>query len=146
MKKIIISALLVALVVSLAGQISSPVGKWKTIDDETGKPKSVVILWEENGILYGKIERLFRTPEEEQNPLCDECKGENKDKPIIGMTILEGLTIKNEVWSGGTILDPNNGKVYKCKIELIESGKRMKLRGFIGFSLLGRTQFWERIE
>ena len=94
MKKIIISALLVALVVSLAGQISSPVGKWKTIDDETGKPKSVVILWEENGILYGKIERLFRTPEEEQNPLCDECKGENKDKPIIGMTILEGLTIK----------------------------------------------------
>jgi uncharacterized protein (DUF2147 family) len=137
---------LVALVVSLAGQISSPVGKWKTIDDETGKPKSVVILWEENGILYGKIERLFRTPEEEQNPLCDECKGENKDKPIIGMTILEGLTIKNEVWSGGTILDPNNGKVYKCKIELIESGKRMKLRGFIGFSLLGRTQFWERIE
>jgi uncharacterized protein (DUF2147 family) len=146
MKKIVLLFVFALVFAGLAAQNTSPVGKWKTIDDETGRPKSVVILWEENGILYGKIEKLFRTPDEEQNPLCDECIGENKDKPIIGMTILHGLSKHKGIWKGGTILDPNNGKVYKCKIELIESGNKLKLRGFIGVSVLGRTQYWERIE
>ncbi|MEQ1723318.1 MAG: DUF2147 domain-containing protein, partial [Pseudobdellovibrio sp.] len=115
------------------------------IDDETKKPKSIVEIFEQDGVLYGKIEKLFRGPDEDQNPKCDKCSGDKKDQLIIGMQILNGLKKDNDTkWSGGEILDPNNGKTYSCKVELIEDGKKLKLRGFIGFSLLGRTQVWER--
>ena len=124
----------------------SPVGKWKTIDDETGEEKSIVRIWIDEDILFGKIDSLFLEPDEDPNPVCDKCKGENKDKPILGMTIMENLKQKGSEWSGGTILDPDNGKTYKCKIEVIEDGEILKLRGFIGISLLGRTQYWIRME
>lgn len=122
-------------------------GRWKTIDDETGKPKSVVVIKEENGKLFGTIERLYREPDEEQNPVCENCKGELKGKPIIGMMILRDLKPdgKNE-WAGGTILDPKNGKTYDCKIALEDGGKKLKVRGFLGISLLGRTQYWQRAD
>ncbi|MFC1887325.1 DUF2147 domain-containing protein [Candidatus Cloacimonadota bacterium] len=124
----------------------SPVGKWKTIDDETGEPKSIIEIWEENGMLYGRIEFLFLEPDEDPNPLCDKCTGELKDQPVLGMVILKDLKQSGQQWKGGTILDPDNGKTYKCKIEVIEEGKRLKVRGFIGVSLLGRTQYWEKVE
>jgi uncharacterized protein (DUF2147 family) len=124
---------------------TSPIGKWKTIDDGTKKPKSIVEIFEQDGVLYGKIEKLFRGPEEDQNPKCDKCSGDKKDQLIIGMQILNGLKKDSDnKWSGGEILDPKNGKTYSCKAELIEGGQKLKLRGFIGFSLLGRTQVWER--
>lgn len=124
---------------------SSPVGRWTTIDDETKKPKSIVEISEKDGVLYGKIEKLFRAETEDQNPKCDKCSGDKKDQLILGMQILNGLKKDSETkWSGGEILDPKNGKTYSCKIELIEDGKKLQLRGFIGFSLLGRTQVWER--
>ena len=133
----------------IAGSASAaepaPVGYWKTIDDETGKPKSVVQIVERGGKLYGTIVRLFRAPGEDQNPVCDKCEGERKDKPIIGMQILENLSQDGDEWSGGKILDPNNGKTYKCYIEAIEGGSKLKVRGYIGFSLLGRTQYWHRV-
>lgn len=126
---------------------SSPVGRWTTIDDETKKPKSIVEIFEKDGMLYGKIEKLFRPETEDQNPKCDKCSGDKKDQPIIGMQILNGLKKDSDIkWSGGEILDPKNGKTYSCKIELIEEGKKLQLRGYIGFSLLGRTQVWERAE
>ncbi|MBY0554454.1 DUF2147 domain-containing protein [bacterium] len=126
---------------------SSPVGRWTTIDDETKKPKSIVEIFEKDGVLFGKIEKLFRAETEDQNPKCDKCSGDKKDQFILGMQILNGLKKDSETkWSGGEILDPKNGKTYSCKIELIEDGKKLKLRGFIGFSLLGRTQVWEREE
>ena len=146
MKKISIFIAFLLVFGILTAIQNSPIGKWKTIDDKTGKAKSIVLIWEENGVLFGKIEKLFRAPDEEQNPLCEECKGINKDKPIIGMKILKNLKKHNKIWKGGTILDPKNGKVYKCRISLIDSGKKLKLRGFIGIPTLGRTQFWERIE
>lgn len=124
---------------------STPAGKWKTIDDETSKPKSIITLFEKDGELFGKIEKLFKKPEEDQNPKCDKCSGDKKDQYIIGMQILNNLKKDSSTeWSGGEILDPNNGKTYSCKIELIEDGKKLKVRGFIGFSLLGRTQIWDR--
>lgn len=123
----------------------TPIGKWKTIDDETAQAKSIVIIFEKDGELHGKIEKLFKKPEEEQNPKCDKCSGDKKDQQIIGMHFLNGLKKKSDTeWADGEILDPNNGKTYSCKIELIENGKKLKVRGFIGFSLLGRTQIWER--
>ncbi|NBD08267.1 MULTISPECIES: DUF2147 domain-containing protein [Corallococcus] len=127
-------------------EATGAVGRWTTIDDETKKPKSVIAIYEENGKLYGKIEKLFREPTEEQNPVCDKCQGALKDQPIIGMTILRDLKKDDDEWSGGTILDPANGKTYKCKIAVEEGGKKLKVRGYIGMSLLGRTQHWNRAE
>lgn len=142
MKKILLA---ITLVASMAQAQESIVGRWKTIDDETGKPKSIVEITEKDGAIVGKIERLFREPTEDQNPKCDKCSGDKKDQLIIGMQILSGLKKDGDnKWSGGDILDPKNGKVYSCKVEVIENGQKLKLRGYIGVSLLGRNQVWQR--
>lgn len=121
----------------------SAVGKWKTIDDDTNKPKSIVEIFEKDGKLFGKVEKLFKEPNEDQNPKCDKCTGNKKDQYVIGMEIMTDLKKDSDTkWSGGEILDPKNGKIYSCKIELIEDGQKLKVRGFIGFSMLGRTQVW----
>lgn len=122
------------------------VGRWTTIDDETGKPKSVIVISEENGKLVGTIEKLYRGPDEEQDPVCDKCSGDLANKKIIGMTILRDLKKDGDEWSGGTILDPKNGKTYSCKVALDDGGKKLKVRGFLGISLLGRTQYWVRAD
>jgi len=120
-------------------------GPWKTIDDETGAAKSIVNITEEDGKLVGKISQLFRKPDEDQDPKCDKCSGDKKDKPMIGMTILWDMKKNGDKkWDSGSILNPKEGKTYSCKLELIEGGKKLKVRGFLGFSLFGRTQVWER--
>ncbi len=125
---------------------ASPVGKWKTIDDKTGEAKSIISIWEEDGKIFGVIEKLFRKPEQNPNPLCTKCKGKLRNKPIIGLTILKNLKQDDNEWNGGTVLDPEDGKTYKCKIEVVEDGTKLKVRGFIGVSVLGRTQYWHRAE
>jgi uncharacterized protein (DUF2147 family) len=134
------------LPLGLAAQEASPVGRWETIDDETGERKSIVAIWEQNGRFFGKIESLFRQPDEDPDPVCDKCDGERKDQRIIGMTILWDLRKDGNEYSGGHILDPNNGRTYRCRIALEDGGAKLKVRGFIGFSLLGRTQYWYRVE
>lgn len=123
---------------------ASPVGLWRTIDDSTGKAKSLVRIVEVNGEFRGTIEKLLREPNEDQNPLCEKCTGDKKDKPVIGMTIITGMKADDKIFSGGTILDPNNGKTYKSKMWLEDQGKKLHVRGFIGMALLGRTQIWLR--
>lgn len=125
---------------------STPVGKWKTIDDASGKPKSIVAIWEEGGKLYGKVDTLLDPKPDDPNPVCKKCDDERKDKPILGMQILWGLTRDGEKWSGGKILDPDNGKSYRCILTLTDGGKKLQVRGFIGMALLGRTQTWLREE
>ncbi|PTL80311.1 DUF2147 domain-containing protein [Vitiosangium sp. GDMCC 1.1324] len=141
-----LAALTVLFASSALAQAPSAVGRWTTIDDETKKPKSVIIIYEEGGKLFGKIEKLFREPNEEQNPVCDKCEGALKNQPIVGMVILRDLQKDDDEWSGGTILDPANGKTYKCKISVEDGGKKLKVRGYIGLSLIGRTQHWVRAE
>jgi len=141
-----LATLTVLFATNALAQEASPVGRWTTIDDETKKPKSVISIYEENGKLFGKIEKLFLEPNEEQNPVCDKCEGAWKNKPILGMVILRDLQKDDDEWSGGKILDPGNGKTYKCKIALEDGGKKLKVRGYIGMSLLGRTQHWVRAE
>ncbi len=116
------------------------VGKWKTIDDETNKPKSIVEITEKNGVFSGKIIKLFRGPEEDQDPVCEECDPEDGRymKKIIGMEILRDMKKSGSEYSEGTILDPNNGKIYKCKIWL--EGNNLMLRGYWGPFF--RTQTW----
>jgi uncharacterized protein (DUF2147 family) len=134
------------LMSTLAAANENPVGLWRTIDDKSGKEKSLVRVSESNGQLQITIEKLFREPGEEPNPLCDKCPGEKKNKPVIGMQIGSGLKKDGDVWSGGEILDPQNGKTYKCKVWLEDKGKKLNVRGFIGVSVLGRTQVWVREE
>lgn len=141
-----LATLTVLFTTNALAQAPSAVGRWTTIDDETKKPKSVITIYEENGKLFGKIEQLFREPNEEQNPVCDKCEGALKNQPILGMVILRDLKKDDDEWSGGTILDPANGKTYKCKIAVEDGGKKLKVRGYMGMSLFGRTQHWVRAE
>lgn len=139
-------ALLLSLATALAWAQASPVGAWKTIDDKTGKPRALVRITEAEGVLTGRIERLFREPDEEQNPMCDHCTDDKKGKPITGMQILSGLKQDGDArhYSGGRILDPGNGKTYRCKVEMSEDGKSLHVRGYVGIPALGRTQTWVR--
>jgi uncharacterized protein (DUF2147 family) len=145
MKKIVCAVAVISLLL-LVGPLmaGSPAGYWKTVDDETKKAKSIVRIYEVDGKLYGKVTEIL-TPGEEDK-ICEKCPGEDKDKPIKGLIILRELLADNGGYSGGTILDPNNGKTYSCKMALEDEGRKLKVRGFLGFSLLGRTQYWERVQ
>jgi uncharacterized protein (DUF2147 family) len=123
---------------------ASPVGLWKTIDDATGEAKSVIKVWEKDGAVYGTVVKLIDPSE--PDPVCDKCEGKLRNKPILGMTIMRGLRPDGDEWGGGTILDPENGKTYKVLIQVVEGGRRLKVRGYIGISLLGRTQHWVRVK
>jgi uncharacterized protein (DUF2147 family) len=125
---------------SVFAQADSPVGLWKTIDDETKQVKSLVRISESGGTFVGKIEKLT-TPGRE-NAVCAACEGDLKDKPVTGMTIINGMKKADDGYEGGTIFDPNNGKTYKSKMKLMDGGKKLEVRGFIGpFS---RAQVWVR--
>ena len=123
----------------------TPVGTWKTIDDQTGKAKSIVQITEENGELQGKVLKVLQS-EEGPNPVCRECDGERKNQPIEGMTIMWGVSRDGDVWDGGKILDPKDGKTYKVKLRMLDGGQKLDVHGYIGFALLGRSQVWERQE
>lgn len=125
---------------------NDPVGLWKTIDGETGQARSYVTIWLDNGELFGRIEQLILKPGDDPNPKCEKCSGDRKNQPLLGMTIIWGLTSKDGAWMGGSILDPDDGNVYTCTVEPGASGKTLEVRGYIGIPLLGRTQTWVRVE
>lgn len=123
----------------------SPAGLWKNIDDATGKPRSLIRIIDNNGEFSAVVEKgLLETDTGEK--ICDKCTDERKDQKVIGMTIVKGIHKKGIIYEGGNILDPDNGKVYKCKMKLIEDGNKLEVRGFIGMSLFGRSQIWLREE
>jgi uncharacterized protein (DUF2147 family) len=127
-------------------QEGSPVGLWKTIDDSSGKPTALIRITENRGELTGKIEKLFRAPDEDQNPKCQLCTDARKDQPILGMTIVSGLKKTGDEYTGGEILDPKDGKVYKSKLMVREGGKKVEVRGYVGMPMFGRSQVWLRQE
>jgi len=142
MKRIIILLTMFALGTFMT-QAQSATGKWKTIDDQTGEAKSIVEIYEKDGKIYGKVVEILNPAKKDSK--CIDCKGADKDKPILGLTIIKGLSKDGKEWSGGQILDPNNGKLYKCSIT--HNGKdKLNVRGYIGISLLGRTQTWHRVQ
>lgn len=134
--------LLLCLVFSTVSFSQSIVGKWKSIDEKTKKAESIIEVYQENGKFYGKIIKILDPAN--KNAICDQCKGKNKNKPIEGLVIINGLTKDGDEWSGGKVLDPKNGKKYKCYITLKDKNT-MKLRGYIGFSVFGRTAYWYRV-
>ena len=132
-----------SIFLSLVFQTSGFEGKWVTVDDETGVEKSIITLYVQNDKLYGKIDELLL--DEDKGKVCSNCKGSEKNQPIEGLLILKGLTKDGDSWTDGTILDPANGKEYDCTISL-NGPSKLKVRGFIGFSFLGRTQVWKSLE
>lgn len=123
---------------------ASPVGLWKSMDEKTGKPKALIRIADSGGELRGKIEKLYQADGTEYQPPCEHCDGALKNQPIVGMTILSGMKPDGAAYGGGQILDPGNGKVYRSKMTLVEGGKKLQLRGYIGVPILGRTQTWVR--
>ncbi len=123
----------------------SSIGKWTTIDDETGKKKSIVELYKIDDKLYGKITYLYPREGREDNPKCKLCTDDRKDKPLIGLQIVRNLKWDGSVWKGGTIVDPENGKVYNVKIWVDkDSPDKLNVRGYVG--PFYRTQTWEKVK
>jgi uncharacterized protein (DUF2147 family) len=141
----------VLLVASFTGPVlaqASPVGVWKSIDDDTKKEKSLVRISEAGGVLTGKVEKLL-DPATPADAVCEKCTDDRKSKPILGMTLIRNVTQSSgdkELWDGGDILDPNNGKVYRVRLKPVDGGAKLEVRGYIGAPLLGRTQTWIRAE
>lgn len=132
--------------VLLAQDMNTPIGTWKTVDDSTGRVKSLVKIWDVNGKLSGQIIEVYPEPGKPAEPVCDHCTGSLKDKKIKGLVIMWGFTRDDDVWNGGRIFDPEKGNdtLYKAKLTPTEGGQKLIVRGYVGFSLLGRSQTWIR--
>jgi len=138
--------LIVSIVLfSSTGMTQSCLGKWITIDDETGKQKSIVELYKQNDKLYGKITYLFPREGRGPNPTCTKCTDDRKNQPLVGLQIVRSLKWDGSTWNSGTIIDPENGKTYDVKMWLDEENKdRLNVRGYIGPFF--RTQQWKRLD
>jgi uncharacterized protein (DUF2147 family) len=123
---------------------ATPVGVWKTIDDTTHKPRGLIRLYEQDGEIFGKIEASFDP--KEANEVCEKCSGDRKGQPVLGLVVMRHMKKHGNDYAEGDILDPDTGWVYKCKFTLESGGKTLQVRGFLGFSLLGRSQTWYREE
>lgn len=142
MKKIILTtALIVFAVVGVLAQ--DVTGKWKTIDDNTGEAKSIVEIFKKDGKMYGKVVEILN--KDKKDAMCIDCPGDAKGKRIEGLVILKDLKKDGDEYKGGTIMDPNSGKIYKSHMTL-DGADKLKVRGYVGFSLLGRTQVWQRVK
>lgn len=141
MKKALLSlSFLMILSFASFGQVDKIVGKWKTIDDADGSAKSIVMIFKAtNGKYYGKVEKLFKN----QDAKCIDCQGSDKDKPTLGLTVIKNMTEKDGNLTGGTILDPNNGKVYRCNISIDAKTGNLNVRGSLDKGgWIGRSQTW----
>lgn len=141
MKKISLFIAMLIATFSVYAQSNIIVGKWTTVD-ENGQDKSIVEIYKKsNGQFYGKIVKLLIKPDNEN---CIACKGDLKNKPLIGLEIIQGLKFDDDEYTGGTITDPKSGKTYKCTIT--RDGDKLNVRGYVGFSLMGRTQTWKLVK
>ena len=123
---------------------TSPVGLWKTIDDDGKTAKSLVRISEQGGTLVGSVDKLL-DPKDPGDAKCDKCKDDRKDQPVVGLQIIRGVKAEGDgVWGGGEILDPNNGKTYRTRLKPVDGGKKLEMRGYIG--PFYRTQTWIRVE
>ncbi|MFZ1676066.1 MAG: DUF2147 domain-containing protein [Saprospiraceae bacterium] len=143
MYRIVVKFLVLFLVlISTHGSKAQVTGLWKTIDDRDGSEKSVIEIYEQDGKLHGRVIKLLKGA---TYTTCENCRGDLKDKALVGMTIIHDLIKTPTGGIDGTVMDPNNGKTYSCLIEL-ESPDKLRLRGYIGFPAFGRTQYWYRVQ
>ena len=144
MKKLISIVFLCATTFVVNAQVDKLLGNWTSIDDATGEEESVVLIFKaSDGLYYGKLLKLLAP--ERKGAVCDKCEGDDHNKPLEGLTIMRGLKADGDVLSGGTIIDPKNGKTYNVKVSFDAKKNRLKLRGSLDKSgLIGRTQYWVR--
>jgi uncharacterized protein (DUF2147 family) len=145
MKVLIFAALLASA--GTAWAQATPVGLWKTIDDKTKTERALVRISEAGGVLSGRVEKVLAA-DAVPGAKCDKCEGDRKDQPMLGLEILRTVTKSDSdnLWDGGTILDAAEGKVYKVRLQPVDGGKKLEVRGYIGMPMLGRTQTWIRVE
>lgn len=137
-KTVLVTTIIATILLSAAALwAQSPVGKWKTVSDKTGKAESIAQIYEQNGLIYGKLVELLKP--EDKGKVCSKCKDEDKGKPYLGLVFIKGLKADGDEYAGGTILAPGTGKVYKAKLKVMDGGKKMKVSGCIGFICSGQT-------
>jgi uncharacterized protein (DUF2147 family) len=141
----ILPSLFLLAATHLSAAERSPIGTWRTIDDETHKPRALVRIERQDDALSGRIVQLFRDPGEDPAPLCAPCAGERHNQPVLGMTILWNFHRQGDIWTDGEVLDPEEGKIYRANLRLRDEGTRLDVHGYIGVPLLGRSQVWERV-
>jgi uncharacterized protein (DUF2147 family) len=122
----------------------SPSGLWRTIDDKTHKTRGLVRIFEKDGALFGRIEASFDPKEAKE--VCGKCEGDRKNKPVIGLVVMRDMKKRGSEYSGGDILDPDTGSLYRCRMTLEDGGQKLTVRGYLGVALLGRSQTWIRQE
>ena len=131
-----------ALALRAADSGTTPAGRWRTFDDKiAGKAKSVILLYEEKGLFFGRVETLV---DPDAVKICDKCSDERKGQAVLGMVVMRRMKKDGDEYTGGDILDPKNGSVYRCKMRLIDQGRKLSVRGYLGISLFGRSQTWVR--
>lgn len=124
---------------------STPVGTWTQVDDATGKPKSLIEITQlADGALQGVVKQVYFSDQGTTHPICEACSGDRHNQPVVGMVIMWGVKQDDDVWDGGKILDPSNGKIYKVKLSMADGGQKLDVRGYVGMPWLGRTQTWIR--
>lgn len=143
MKRAVLTILFVAVAGMFTAAAQGVTGRWKTIDDETGQAKSIVEIYEKDGKVYGKVVEILNPAK--KNAKCTKCEGADKDKPIEGLVIIKGLEKDGDEYTDGDILDPNKGKLYSCTIKL-DGKDKLNVRGYMGISMLGRSQTWHRVK
>ena len=125
-------------------QPAAPAGLWQTVN-ERGEREALVRITEVAGELRGNVVEVYSPPAPSAQPLCEACSGALRNQPIVGMEILRGLRWDGEQYSGGEILDPDEGRAYRCTLRLLQGGERLEVRGYVGISLFGRSQVWLRV-
>jgi uncharacterized protein (DUF2147 family) len=142
MRTLAVVLCLSALALRGADSAATPAGRWRTFDDKTpGKAKSIILLYEEKGLLFGRVETLV---DPDAVKICDKCSDERKGQAVTGMVVVRRMKKDGEEYTGGDILDPKNGSVYRCKMRLVDQGRKLSVRGYLGFSVFGRSQTWIR--
>ncbi len=140
-----LAALGALLAINAARSEPTAAGVWRQVDD-AGKVGAFVTITEEDGVFVGRLSHLFPEPGDDPNPVCGQCPGDKLNQPLLGLVFIEGMKQSGLDYDGGTILDPETGKVYSASMRLSADGTQLNVRGFVGLSIFGRSQTWTRVE
>jgi len=147
LKLVVISAVAIAGVAGAPLRAADPtaVGLWEQVDEKTGKPESWFKITEHNGVYQGNIVKIFFKPGEDEHWACDKCEGDERGKPVLGLALIKGMQRNGLAYEHGTIMDPRDGSVYRALMNLSPDGQKLEVRGYLGISLFGRSQTWNRL-
>jgi|SRR5215471_20668746 len=131
--------------VAALGAEPTAVGLWEQVDEKSGQPESWFKITERNGVYQGNIVKIFFKPGEDEHWACDKCEGDERGKPVLGLALIKGMQRNGLAYEHGTIMDPRDGSVYRALMNLSPDGQKLEVRGYLGISLFGRSQTWNRL-